>query len=73
MQDFLSAREIAEKLAVSDERARQLIASLPHIDVRAPGARKALLRVRKEVFDDWLRAQDKFKLDHRRIYSKGGS
>jgi hypothetical protein len=61
LSGYLSAKDLAIRLSISDERARQLIASLPHIDVRAPGAKKALLRVRWDIFEKWLSDQDRHR------------
>jgi len=62
MPDYLSAKDLAARLSISGERARQIIQRLPHVDLRSPGSKKALLRVRYDIYERWLAGQDHHRL-----------
>lgn len=63
---YLSARDIAEYLGVCESTARKKMLDMNPLDLREPGSSKALLRVRREDFEDWLLGRCKPRME--RIY-----
>lgn len=58
IQPMLSRVEIQLILNISATAANRLVNALPHVDVAAPGTKYKYLRVRREVFDNWLKERE---------------
>ena len=58
IQPMLSRVEIQLILNISASAADRLINALPHIDIAMPGKKFKYLRVRREVFDNWLKERE---------------
>lgn len=56
--NLLNPREVAEMLGVKEDKARQVIAGLPHLNLSG-NPNKKTLRIREEVLIQWLADQER--------------
>lgn len=55
----ISISDIARELNCSTERATNImLMELPHVDIRAPGAKRATWRAKRKDFEAWLAARE---------------